>query len=526
MVNKNKKVFYEHLSYVLQDISWDILHAASNTLNKHANHILACRNIPLRLKGKVLLARHSNLWDQLPCQVLKFHNNTISELFVQAILDTAIEKDLKLIDKSLTINNLLLKIQKSHVEEIITACPRIWKPLVRNLKLKTKYNTLTTAQLARHPYYKTLKELSQEGEGVGEVTFSREVLENIKELIGFINWKRDGYIEIVDIVVSDIAGFYKDRRPKKFDGSIATAVNGSLIKVFLQEKGKHVIFEKIRGINHTVTIRNHSLKRMLQGGNFVKMAEIAVRRDRPLDSIFDQAKHFYTKSVDVIAFSDQAFANIRYLTLPEVITLKIFEKLPRDAILPILKVRDKTLKEIENLTDQLKKQKVSNIFLVTGDPDNENQKVLNTAISVLPKLSKRFFVGTVIHPYQEDIPKMLDKINKGAKFFIMQATYDQYLWENWVKEIKKQKIHKYVPIVAAVIPIVSKRTLSAIKGIGDIAISPDIIKKFEDLDEQYIRREGIALSKNLLKMYKDAGIFSGVYIYSKSQEVILDVLGS
>lgn len=523
--NKNKKVFYQRLIYVLQDISWDILHTTSSTLNKHANHILVCKNIPSKLKNKILFARHSNLWDQLPCRILTFHDNTTSELLVQAILNADLEKDLSLLGKSLATKSLLPHIQKKHIREIITTYPELWKPLVRNIKLKTKLKPFTVSQLNQAPYLKGLKELVQESNGVQEITFSKGILDNIKALIDLIDWKRYGYIEIVDIVVPDITGFRKDRRPKKFDGSIATAVNGPLVKLFLQGKGKHVIFEKIRGINHTVTIGNNSLKRMLQRGNFLKIAEIAVRRDRPLNSILDQAKHFYTKGVDVIAFSDQALANIQYLTLPEVVASEVFEKLPGDAILPILKVRNKTLKEIDTLTNQLKKQKVSDIFLVTGDPDNESQKVLNTAISVLPKLSKRFFVGMVTHPRKEDIPKMLDKINKGAKFFIMQATYNQDILNGWLKEVKKKEIHKSVPIIAAIIPIVSMRTLSAIRGIGDIAISSAIIKKFEDLSEDAMRKEGVALAKDLLKMYKEAGVFSGVYIYSKSQEVILDVLG-
>ena len=521
---ENKKVFYQRLLYVLQDISLEILHIASNILNKHANHILACKNVPSRLKGKVLFARHSNLWDQLPCRILKFDKNSVSELLVQAVLDASLEKDLDHFDRSLTIKNLLPYLRKKHVEKIIARYPKIWKPLARNIKLNTKWKTLTAAQFKKLPYWDILKELSQESREVNEIIFSKGVLDNILELIDFIDWRRSGYMEIVDIVVPFVAGFQKDRRPRKYDGSIATVVNGHMIKLFLQGRGKHVIFEKIRGINHTVTIRNHSLKELLKGGHFVTIAEIAVMRSRPLDYIYNHAKSFYTKGVDVIAFSDQALANVQYLTLPEVISSNIFEKLPSNAILPILKVRNKTLEEIDSITKQIKKQKVDNLFLVTGDPDNESQKILNTAISVLPKLSKEFFVGMVTHPNKEYIPKMLDKIKKGVKFFIMQATYNQDVWEDWLREAKKQKIHKRVPIIAAIIPIVSKRTLSAIKRIGDIAISSDIVKKFETLDEQSIRREGIALARDLLKMYKEAEVFSGVYIYSKSQEVILDVL--
>src|SRR5258708_5728997 len=403
--------FYKHTQYILQDTSQEILEAALKTLRSHKNHVRDFIKLPKNLCSKILFARHSNLWDQLPAKIFILDENNISEIFVQAVIDQHIG------------NKDFCSLQKTHIEQFITTHTHLWEPLIRILKFKTKIKKLTQNEISRLPYLSTIEQCNNGATKQCEIIFSKGVLDNLRELISMIDWQRNGYIEIVDIIVPTIEGFQKNRRPKKYDGSIATVVNGLLIATFLQEKKKHTRFEQIRGINYTVTMRNHNLQTLLEAKDFITIGEIAARRDEPIAKLKENAESLLALGIDVVGFSDQAFVKPGYLSQKEIVDSNIFAKLPGTALMPILKTRNKTRDEIKTLADQLKKQKISNLFIVTGDPGLEKE-VLHDSISITKILKNDFFIGGVANPHTKDIPKTFEKIKAGTRFFIIQATYD------------------------------------------------------------------------------------------------------
>src|SRR5258708_35454840 len=90
--------------------------------------------------------------------------------------------------------------------------------------------------------------------------------------------------------------------------------------------------------------------------------------------------------------------------------------------MPILKTRNKTRDEIKTLADQLKKQKISNLFIVTGDPGLEKEVLLDS-ISITKILKNDFFIGGVYNHYIKDILKTFINIKQAAKKFIYYLQY-------------------------------------------------------------------------------------------------------
>lgn len=515
----NNKPFYKNIRYIISDTSEEILQSAKKTLRNHSDHIevaiIDATNTKQIVENPVLFARHSNVWDQFPSRIVEFNEGKIFEIFVQAVSNHPF--------RSSGEKTEVRGKTKRDIEQFILHNPAQWKSLIRSVKLKTKKKLLDQDELTQFPYVKTMQTLAKHIPNKQEMIVSKGVLDNIQQLLQSLDWERNGYAEIVDIVVPTIEGFQKDRRPKKYDGSTANVVNGPLIKTFLRQKNKHVRFDKIRGINHTITMRNHNLKTLLEAQDFLTIGEIAARKDESIKQLKEHAESMFSMGIDAITFSDQAFQRSYYFKQKDLIESHIFSQLPGEALLPVLKTRNKTWEEIQNLTSQMKQQGVKNLFIVTGDPGMEKE-ITHDSIEITKKLKNDFFIGGVANANVKHIPKMLNKIAAGTQFFITQATYDESSFDTWVEEIKKLELHKKIPIIAALVPIISKRTLSVLQFIDDMSVSQDVIKRFEHLEKDELRTEGIQLAKDMITKYKELEIFSGIYIYSKSPAVIAQIM--
>ena len=518
---KNNRPFYDQTHYLLADTSQAILAASLTNLTAHESHVQTTTSLA-KYAGKILFARHSNLWDQLPARIFSSQNGQLSELDVQPVLDENLSAHLKKIGSQLTLQDITKALKNRTVETLIVNEPQIWKPLVRALFLKTRVRAVTESDFKKISHHETVRQLAGSFEAK-ECVFNGAALSNIEELSLVIDWPRGGYIEVLDIVVPEAEGFDKDRRPKKYDGSLGVVVNGPMLKAFGRQINKHVSFEKIRGLNHTVTIRERSLKNLLQSNHFVTIAEIAASKTMTAEEIIAKADNLLEHDIDVVAFSDQALVKSEYFKLAELAKLDLFTQLPTGAVLPILKARTKTESEVATLSRDLRAQDIQNLFVVTGDPSGEDPHALQTSLDVLPHVSHDFFAGAVAHPQASDIPKLRSKIKAGAQFAIMQATYDRAEWRDWAEAIKNHGLHNKIPLVAVVMPIVSLRTLEVVQAIKDVSVPASFVGEFNNLSSDDVRHKGMELAKTTISEYKTSGIFSGIYIYSRSVETILEL---
>ncbi len=517
---EENKTFYDRIEYTLYDTSAEILEEAKNNLSEHGNRIVVATVFP----GKTLFlyARHSNLWDQLPVRLFSDNEGVISEIQVATALDGRLEAHLEKTKSKYKLTDIATALKERRLEAIILDEPKLWKPIIKAVKLEASPVLLTEDELSNIPHADVFLELATQHHNQ-EFVYSDAVLNNIERLIKCTDWAHDGYIEIVDIIAPNADAFNKPRRPVKYDGSLGTVVNGLMIKAYAYSVGKHLELEQIKGLNYVATVRDHSLRALLAGDRPALIAEVAAATKQTANHIIDHTKALYDQGVDIVSFSDQAFVKSEYLTLKDVADSGVFQKLPGNALLPILKARTKTLEDIEKITKSLKQQKVGNIFVVTGDPSGDILDTGLTSLDVIPCVKADFYVGSVAHPQAEDINKMQSKIEAGANFFIMQASYDQKEWQEWADAIKLQNLHKRLPIIATIVPITSPRVLAVLEGAKDISLSTDVAASFTDVDDDAFREQGLALAKNMAQKYIESGIFSGIYLYSRSPKVVKEM---
>jgi len=317
--------YYERIMYVMSDISDPLLKTAATNLHTHKEHIkLILRepggdNLLREYIGKILLARHSNLWDQLPCRLLEYTPNSVSEILVQAVMDTASANGNQ--SAATRIEEIAKQIRLGKFEDVIVRYPQVWKSIIRSIKLKTKIREMDT-------YQKSLLHVDlpvlERGKGkINQFILSTGVLEDLSQIGSLIDWGRQGYIEIVDLVIRDVSMYMKDSRMRKFDGALSVPINGPLVREYMARRNKHTHFKSLRGLNTVVTIRNASLEGLLSSGHFVHMAEIAPTKDQSSAEILKEAQSLFKIGVDCISFSDQAHGWTKFMSVQELIERRL-----------------------------------------------------------------------------------------------------------------------------------------------------------------------------------------------------------
>lgn len=515
--NKN---FYDRIEYTLYDTSAEILEEAKTNLSEHGKRVTVATNFPEQTL--FLYARHSNLWDQLPVRLFRNDEGVISEIQVATMLDSRLEAHLEKTNSKYKLTDIATALKERKLEAIILDEPKLWKPTIKAIKLEASADLLTEDEMSKIPHADVFRELAGQHHNQ-EFVYSDAVLSNIERLIKCTDWAHDGYIEIVDIIAPNADSFNKPRRPVKYDGSLGTVVNGLMIKAYAYNIGKHLELEQIKGLNYIATVRDHSLRALLAGDRPALIAEVAAATKQTANHITDHTKALYDQGVDIVSFSDQAFVKSEYMTLKDVADSGVFQKLPGNALLPIVKVRTKTLADIAKITESLKRQNVGNIFVVTGDPSGDTLDTGLTSLDVIPRVKADFYVGSVAHPQVSDISKMQSKIEAGANFFIMQASYDLKEWQVWVEAIKQHNLHKQLPIIATIVPITSHRVLAVLEGAKDISLSDEVASRFVDSNEEVFKEQGLALAKSMAQKYIESDIFSGIYLYSRSPKVVKEM---
>lgn len=97
------------------------------------------------------------------------------------------------------------------------------------------------------------------------------LIENLTLLNKIIDWKRKGYIEVVDYM---IPAPREKLYPKKFDGAIAYPIDGRIIETWCESNQKSYTFTQIRKLNTLLTITmptqdtQKTLQELIQNASF------------------------------------------------------------------------------------------------------------------------------------------------------------------------------------------------------------------------------------------------------------------
>lgn len=500
---------YKNTIYLASDMSREMLSACSLTLTKHIGHskLYTQNQFETHHKkylGKILFTRHSNMWDQFQCRYFQ-KDGSLFEIYVRAVAPREFDQLIKV-------------IEKKGLERTILKYPYLWKNFFRSIKLETKkVKSKRDLTNKASPKY-TIQFLQNELEDQ-KALLSESVIDNLKFLTNLIDWKRNGYIEIVDLISNKIA---QDARLLKFDGAISYKVNGRLVADWVERNGKQITFHAIRKLNTMIAIKNKSFKNALSTSNFLTISEIAAKKENNSKFIVEKSNEVLEQA-DFVTFSDMAHGLPDFLPIQKLLSIGVFPQTETNRLLCVFAARRKTRGQIPEIIKKLKKQGIENLIVVTGDPRPKGVKSIEsglTSLDMIPILSQNFFTGAVCNARVTEIGKTKRKIAAGAKFLIVQATFNTKEWKEWIKAIKKEKLNEQVAIIPALIPLTTLKTVEAIASLPDIELPEKLTRKFTKLSPDLLFEEGVKLVEDMLKEYKNQGIFSGVYIYSKNPKIV------
>lgn len=508
---ENKKSFYDSCMYVLVDTSEAILKHCGRFLVDHRHHtkLLTLNQLveeKILYEHRFLFIRHSNVWGQFPADIVRMENKQ-EVLLSRAVIDTAFVDYFETTTKEKFLNVV------GDIEKFITTYPSFWKPFCKALKLQTKWQRQ--------------KKYEIDVFNKSEVIISNAIFEQIDFLTYLTDWER-GYMEIIDYIARSAMHLEKKRRIAKFDGSLGYCVNGPLIKNYLRKKGKHVSFEKLKKLNTVVTIQKDSFENIVRNKTFVIVSEIAAKKEDTKEFLLQKAHDVFALQTDMLTFSDKAHALPDFLSVEKLLEMKVFEELPSASLLSVFAMRRKTKESLPTIIRQLQQQGVRNLIVVTGDPCPPGVNNIESGLTVmdgLEILSNDFFTGATCYAKVADIPRMREKIAKGAKFFIVQSTFDTEEFNKWAEEMRRQKLYKKAAFIPSLIPLTTMRTIDAVKAFPDIAISDALYAEFGKLSPEEVFAKGMVIAKDMVKAYNDKKLFAGAYIYSKNPKVLKELIG-
>lgn len=264
--------------------------------------------------------------------------------------------------------------------------------------------------------------------------------------------------------------------------------------------------------------------------DFLFTSEVSVLINETAEQILQKVNKLLNLGFNMVAFSDRARADSNVMTIGDLISTNIFTKINSDYLLPILATRTKHPEEIDQIAENLKKQNVKNLFIVTGDQQEameHHQKSSRTSfltsLDVIPKLAKDFTVGAAVHADVTSINRDLKKIDAGAKFVIVQACYDTNKWTEWVKKAMELGIHKKVQIYQTIIPLTNKVILENMHALHDVNLPDELYNELSTFDEVKLKEYGLTRAISQIKEVKQNSFFSGVYIYCRDLETMSQI---
>ncbi|MDA8229032.1 MAG: bifunctional homocysteine S-methyltransferase/methylenetetrahydrofolate reductase [Desulfitobacterium hafniense] len=260
------------------------------------------------------------------------------------------------------------------------------------------------------------------------------------------------------------------------------------------------------------------------------LVEFDPPKDLDTESFLRGCYELHKAGADVITLADNSLANVRTSNMAVGTLMK-----ERYGITPLLHIacRDRNLIGQQSHLMGLHALGIDQILVVTGDPSRfgdlpGSSSVFDVSSFDLIKLTKQlnqgisfsgqplnqkadFIVGAAFNPYVRNfeaaIARLERKVASGADFIMTQPVYD----EKTIRQIYESTAHINVPIFIGIMPLTSQRNAEFLHNeVPGIKLSEEALRRMKGLKGPEARREGIALSQELI----DTTIkyFNGIYL--------------
>ncbi|KAL0482354.1 methylenetetrahydrofolate reductase [Acrasis kona] len=254
------------------------------------------------------------------------------------------------------------------------------------------------------------------------------------------------------------------------------------------------------------------------------VAEITCKREELPSTIAKRAEVFLNSASKAglkgwVAFSDTPFSDKKYFSMDDYLRMNLFKELPKENILPVLAIGDRTIQEISQLVHQIQCLDIHKLLLVSGDGQTQQKRLdhISTthALQNIPNLAKEFKLYTAAHFSKSKFQRLQEKINLGADGVILQPTYSEDNFKEFISNFKTLKDGR--PLLACVTPVTNRNILKSLSRIDELSLGQDELERLHSLSENELRDEGLKLCLNNITMYyQNYDKLDGIYIYTRS----------
>ncbi len=262
------------------------------------------------------------------------------------------------------------------------------------------------------------------------------------------------------------------------------------------------------------------------------------KADYPVSTIYDTIDELYSLDPDFISVTYGAGGSTKDKTVD--ISSYIQNKYDLTSLAHITCITS-TRCETDDILQSLKEKNVQNIMALRGDyPTDPNVSVptnrYHNSVELIRNIKEKgdFCIGAACYPEKHPDAKDLDsdidflkiKVDAGADFLTSQMFFDNEVFYDFYDKTAKKGIN--APIVAGIMPILSKRQVGTVKTLTGNNIPKTlmrVLERYED-DPEALSEAGISYAISQIIELLSWGV-DGIHVYTMNKPTTArQILGS
>lgn len=292
-------------------------------------------------------------------------------------------------------------------------------------------------------------------------------------------------------------------------------------------------------------IASSKLQTLLNSGKFIVSAELTPPRHHNLLPFIDKAEKV-ASYVDVVQVNDNVLSQAR---LSNIVAAHFINQAGLEPVVQVT-LRHKNRIALQSDLLGLAALGIRNVMVLGGypcsigtDPDASDLTDLSSveAIAAIHNMAKHgqmfngdviapapdFYVGTIAFPVtssmdlQESMRQLEAKIDGGACYIQLQATFDLAPIQQWMEEVRVRGLHKRVHFIAAIFPFSSLKGLQFLQKIPGLNIPNELVERIRRSDST----ESLKVNLELIQGIRDIEGIRGLHMRSiRSRECIPQIV--
>ena len=261
------------------------------------------------------------------------------------------------------------------------------------------------------------------------------------------------------------------------------------------------------------------LQTLLAAGHFVVSAELTPPRHYKTEGFAANAEKI-ASYIDLVQINDNPMAQARLSTL---VAAQLMQRSGIESVVQ-LTLRHRNRIALQSDLLGLAASDIHNVIVLGGypcsagsDPDAKDATDLSTldAIAALTRLTTQgqlfngqeispppdFYVGAIataaVTDLETSMAQLTEKIDRGAKYIQLQATFELAQTERWMAEVRARDLHKRAHFLAAVYPFSGLKSLERLSQIPGLSVPESLMARLSQSRSQ--RSESLKANLELVE---------------------------